>query len=180
VNEPERNNALLAAIMVIVAAVIILLLGPCRPARAALPEPLERLCARLEQPGTPQWKRALIAPIRERRIGRVEAVITYYSPNNPEDPLGGGPFAAWGGLRLRKGHAAVGTTRRLAPYGSVVYCPGALDHLLVIVDCGPGVNRADRLDVCIPDTREYLALDSRNWRRYPCWIVGRVGREQAR
>lgn len=180
---PELKRALTLAISLVVIAAAICAIaqvpGCEAKAEAALPAPLERLCARLEAPGTPQWKRDLLGPIRERRIGRVGAVVTYYSPNNPADPLGGGAWGAWG-VRLRKGHAAVGTSRRLAPYGSVVYCPGALDHLLVIVDCGPGVNREDRLDVCVPDTDEYRSLDARNWQTYPCWILGKVGKREAR
>ena len=171
----------LAVTLVVVAATIVLCIMGCpkRAGAATLPAPLEALLARLKAPGTPQWKRDLVPMIRDRKIGRTEAVVTYYCPGNAVDPLGGGVWGAWG-VRLRKGHAAVGTTRRLAPYGSIVYCPGALDHLLIITDCGPGVDRIDRLDVCLPDTNEYLAHDDRNWRRYPCWVLGRVGKEQAR
>jgi len=175
---PREYGARLLWLGAIVAAGVMAFLCQ-RGCEAQLPVPLERLLERLEAPGTPQWKRDLVPAIRARTIGRVEARVTYYCPNNPIDPLGGGAWSAWG-PRLRKGHAAVGTTRRLAPYGTVLYCPGALDHLLVVVDCGPGVQGWDRLDVCLPDAGEYLAADRLNWTTQICWVLGKVGKEEAR
>ena len=83
---------------------------------------------------------------------------------------------------MRKGHVAVGTTRKAAPYGTILYCPDAVDHLLIVVDCGPGVNGRDRLDICLPDVGEYLAFDKAglSWAKRPCWILGSVSNEQAR
>ncbi len=147
---------------------------------AELPAPLEGLLARLEAPGMPAWKAALIPRIRERRIGRFEAVITLYCPANSVDPLGGGAFAAWHGLRLRRGHCAVGTRVRAAPLGTILYCPEVIDCLQIAIDTGPGVNGANRLDLCEPDSNRYLALDSHNWQRRTTWVLGRVDWRDAR
>jgi hypothetical protein len=181
--EPSpRSQACGGAICLALAAALVCILGPCSRARGAeLPAPLSALAARIEQdPLAPSWKRELAARVRARTIGRFEARVTLYCPNNPIDPLGGGAWAAWGGLRLRRGHCAVGTTVRAAPYGTVLYVPDVIDHLQIVVDCGPGVNGADRLDICEPDPERYLALDRCNWRRFPCWRLGRITQAQAR
>lgn len=170
---------LVKAVLLLAAFVAILSLGQCAARADGLPPALEQLCQRLDSPKTPQWKRDLLPRIRARTIGMFEARVTLYCPNNPIDPLGGGAWGAWG-PRLRRGHCAVGTTRRAAPYGTVLYCPSVMDHLQVVVDCGPGVQGSDRIDICEPDPEAYLALDRHNWKRYPCWVLGRVTKEQVR
>lgn len=174
----NRDKAL--AVAAIVAAVIALMAWQRGCHADALPAPLQGLLARLQAPGTPAWKAALIPRIRERRIGRFEAVITLYCPANSVDPLGGGPFAAWHGLRLRRGHCAVGTRVRAVPLSTILYCPEVIDCLQVAVDTGPGVNGANRLDLCEPDSNRYLALDSHNWQRRTTWVLGRVDWRDAR
>ena len=153
-----------------------------------LPAPLAALADRIEaDPAQPQWKRELVPRIRARTIGRFEARITVYCPDSLADPWGGGPNGAWSQKgtgrvhRLREGHCAVGTKTRAVPYGSVLYCPNVIDHLLIVVDCGPGVNGRDRLDVCFSDKTEFLAADkAHNDKTYPCWVLGHVSWEEAR
>ena len=173
-----RRTLLWKLVGIAVLAVILIVLGE-RCHADSLPAPLKRLLLRLDDPRQPQWKRDLAPMIRERRIGRFEARVTMFCPANPVDPLGGGAFAAWG-MRLRRGHAAVGTRVQAAPFGTVLYCPSVIDHLLVIVDTGPGVQGRTRIDVCEPDPSCYRALDWANGTRQPCWRLGRVGRREAR
>ena len=42
------------------------------------------------------------------------------------------------------------------------------------------IQGADRIDLCEPDPEAYLALDRHNWRMYLCWILWRIGKEEAR
>jgi hypothetical protein len=178
----QRPQACNAAVCFVLAAVMVCILCPCSRARGdGLPAPLAALAARIEQdPLAPPWKKELAARVRARTIGRFDAMVTIYCPNNSIDPLGGGAWAAWGGLRLRRGHCAVGTTVRAAPYGTVLYVPGVVDHLQIVTDCGPGVNGSDRLDICEPDPERYIALDRCNWRRHTAWRLTRLTLDQVR
>jgi len=185
--EPANDRTAGGCCILIAAALLIgsLLWMVCiARCHAELPAPLEGLLARLEAPGTPAWKAALIPRIRERRIGRFMAQVTIYCPNSPADPLGGGAFGAWSfrgkDIPLRRGHCAVGTTVRAAPFGSVLYCPAVVDCLQIVVDKGPGVNGKDRIDICEPNEDRYFALDWANWKRFPCWRLGTVEWEDAR
>ena len=137
---------------------------------AALPAPLEGLLARLEAPGTPAWKTALIPRIRERRIGRFTGTLTAYCPGRPDvDPPCGGPFAATG-VRLRWGHVAVDP--RVIPLHSVLVVEG-IDHLMLAVDIG-GAVRGNHIDIACPEPDLYFAMAKRfSYARATCWVLRR-------
>lgn len=139
-----------------------------------LPAELQTLVDRIEaDPGSPEWKRTIADRIRSRRIGRFNALLTVYCTDSSADPTGGGPHAAWGGIPLRWGHAA--SDWRHIPKGTVLYLPSPVDTILVVVDNGPGVKGAGRLDICTTDPGQYFDLASRVnvGRAVPCWRIGR-------
>jgi len=191
VNHTTSIIVKLAAVAV-VAAVVYTWVGAAAP--PAQPQPLDpvnmpvaetpeldQLWRRIaNDPEAPAWKRRLIEPIQNRGVSSFQAKVTMYCPANSIDPQGGGAYGAWHGIRLRRGHCAVGCTTRAVPYGTVLYCPDVIDHLLIAVDCGPGVNGSNRLDICLPNPTEYLAADRHNWKMYPCWVLGKVSAAEAR
>ena len=183
----NRNKAIALAALV---AALAALLAWGRGCRAdSLPAPLEGLLARLEVPGTPQWKRDLVPRIRERRIERFTANTTCYCPFSrqtgqgcvwrdgrwfPIDPPAGGLFAR-NGERLRDGHCAV--DRDTIPLGSVLYIVG-IDQVLRAVDTGGAINGND-VDVCVIEVEAYLALAKRfSNTAATCWVLRR-GKGQA-
>lgn len=170
----RTNRNKLIGVAAIVAALVGLLAAEkgCRAAevRSLLPAPLERLCARLEAPGTPQWKRDLVPRVRERRIARLTATITCYAPGHPEiDPPCGSAWAATG-VRLRWGHVAVDPS--VIPLHSVLVVEG-IEHLMLAVDTG-GAVRGNHIDVACPDPKGYFALAKRfSYTKVRCWIIRR-------
>lgn len=155
-----------------------------------LPAPLELLCQRIEAQGlaAPKWKRDLLSKIRARAIGKRRLRVTAYSPDDI-DPQGGGIWGAWPeyrkahgqSIRLHEGHCAVGQYAKAYPYGTILFCPDATEHLLVVVDCGPAV-RGNQIDVCYPVAADYLAACARgiDGSRHDCWKLGRITPEEAR
>ena len=167
----RRTNRNKLLVIVAVAAALIALIAGARGCHAdGLPPPLERLLARLEAPGTPQWKWDLVPRVRERRIGRLTAVVTCYAPGRPDiDPPCGGRYGATG-VRLRWGHVAVDP--RVIPLHSVLVVEG-IDHLMLAVDTG-GAVRGNHIDIACPEPDLYFAMAKRfSFTKTTCWILRR-------
>lgn len=139
-----------------------------------LPRPLQELVERIENdPKAPEWKRTVAQRIRARQIGRFDAFLTAYCTNSSADSTGGGPYAAWGGIPLRWGHAA--SDWRFLPKGAVLFIGPPVDAILIVVDNGPGVRGAGRLDICTTESGHYRSLSRQisTSRPVACWRLGR-------
>ena len=172
---------LIAVVLLIGSLLWVVCIARCH---AALPAPLEGLLARLEAPGTPAWKTALIGRIRERRIRKFTGTITAYCPFdrktgqgcvwrggrwNPVDPPGGGLYARTG-VKLRWGHVAVDP--RVIPLHSVLVVDG-IDHLMLAVDTGGAIDGND-VDIACPEPDLYFAMAKRfSYTKAACWILRR-------
>ena len=147
---------------------------PATELASPLPPPLQELVERIENdPSAPQWKRTIAERIRTRQIGRFDAYLTAYCTDSSADSTGGGPRAAWDGIPLRWGHAA--SDWRFLPKGAVLFIGPPVDAILIVVDNGPGVRGAGRLDICTTESGHYRSLSRQISASRPvaCWRLGR-------
>ena len=125
----------------------------------------------------PEWKQNVAHKAIEDDPESCSMRATMYSDDDDLDPgTGGGPWAAWGSIRLRWGHCAAHSS---VPLGTVFYSP-ALAHLFIVVDRGPGVRRGS-LDIYCADQDDVdnLAEATSNG-RLRVYKLGRVSYDAAR
>ncbi len=134
----------------------------------------------------PAWKVVMAKKVLNGTVGVRNMLPTAYSDKDHLDPgTGGGPWGCtWTNpdgrrrqaVRLKDGHVAADL--RYHPTGTVMYADAPYWGLWFVVDCGPGVRGANRVDVYCSNTPQWVHYRQNVRGRIKVHILGRVTREQ--